>query len=53
MDRVKIKFYFDNEFEIWKEFDQSETEQGPMVLSPLPPPCLPPAFSLCKNFSQE
>ena len=34
MDRVNIKFYFDNEFEIWKEFDQSETEQGPMVLSP-------------------
>ena len=34
MDRVNIKFYFDNEFEIWKKFDQSETEQGPMVLSP-------------------
>ena len=35
MGRVNIKFYFDNECEIWKEFGQSETEQAPMVLSPL------------------
>ena len=28
MDRVKIKFYFDNEFEIWKEFDQSKQSRA-------------------------
>ena len=34
MHREHVKFYFNNEFEIWREFGQSETEQDPMVLPP-------------------
>ena len=40
MGRVNIKFYFDNEFEIWKEFGQSEMEQDPMVLPAMSSTCL-------------